>query len=396
MKIFGMVLNGTLALALFAGLSAQSAAQTAKIHGHVTNYTGVPQDSGMICLSTDGGLSPAYSFKVDAKGNYAGEAPAGAYTLIFRMPDTPPSQWIDVIHNVVLTAGADLEQNDDMSRQEFIDELPDETKKQLQDLKKQSASTQNQNGLVEAINRDMQQAFQDFKEADSARNLAAKELGKTANAGAIDAKAASIRTAKYTQIESLMQKDLQAVRNSGLTADETPLLENLGRAQIGLKKYDDAENAFKAILELQTKSGAPKTSVQANATAHLGEIYARTGKAAEAVAAFDSAAQLDAAHAGLYLRTEAMIFLETGNAEAQIAAADKMIQADAKDPVGYYVKANGLFKKAGIDPASKHYDLPDGCAEAYEKYLTLAPNGAYAAEAQSVLRRAEKSTKAAS
>jgi hypothetical protein len=53
-----------------------------------------------------------------------------------------------------------------------------------------------------------------------------------------------------------------------------------------------------------------------------------------------------------------------------------------------------MFKRAGIDPASKHYDLPDGCAEAYQKYLSLAPGGPYAAEAQSVLRRAAKATSA--
>jgi len=38
--------------------------------------------------------------------------------------------------------------------------------------------------------------------------------------------------------------------------------------------------------------------------------------------------------------------------------------------------------------------LPDGCSEAYQKYLALAPSGANAAEAQSVLRRAQKLTKA--
>jgi tetratricopeptide (TPR) repeat protein len=395
MKVSGLLLNGLLALSLVAVLPQHCTAQSAKIHGHVTHYTGVAQNAGIICLSSDGGLTPAFSFPVDAKGNYAGEAPAGAYTLIFRMPDTPAGEWIDLIHNVVLAPGADLEQNDDMSRQEFIDELPDETKKQLQDLKKQNASTRNQDSVVTTINGDLQQAFQDFKDADNARNVALRELGKAANPAALDAKAQSIRAPKYARIESLMHKDLQSFKDSGLSGDETPLLENLGRAQIGLKKYDAAEYVFKKILELQTASSSPSPAVQANANAHLGEIDIRTGKTAEAVTAFDTAAQLDAAHAALFLRTEAYLFLQEGNTEAQIAAADKAISADPKDPFPYYIRANGLFKNAGIDIASKHYDLPDGCAEAYQKYLALAPNGPYAAEAQSVLRRAEKSVKAA-
>ena len=135
--------------------------------------------------------------------------------------------------------------------------------------------------------------------------------------------------------------------------------------------------------------------MQANASAGLGEIYARTGKTAEAVTAFDIAVQLDAAHtASSISKPKLSVFLQAGNAEAQITEADKAIAADPKDPLPWYIKANGQFKKAGIDPNSKHYELPEGCAEAYQKYLTLAPTGPYASEAQSVLRRAEKTAKA--
>jgi tetratricopeptide (TPR) repeat protein len=310
------------------------------------------------------------------------------------MPDTPLGQWIDQIHNIVITAGGDVEQNDDMSRAEFINELPDETKKELEDLKKHNASVQEHGKLIKAINDDLQQAAQELKDADNARPAAIKELSKTANPVAIDAKAASIRTAKCSKVESLMQKDLKGLKDSGLAADETPLLEKLGRAQIGLKKYDEAERAYKRILELQTSAGSPQTAVQAVANAGLGEIYARTGKASESVAAYNTAVQLDPAHTLFYLKSEALIFLQEGNAEAQIAAAEKAIAADPKDPLSWYIKANGQFKKAGIDPASKHYDLPEGCAAAYQKYLNLAPGGPYAPEAQSVLRRSEKSTRA--
>lgn len=394
MKIFGVLLNGMLALSL-AAVAQQATAQAAKIHGHVTNYTGVAQNAGFICLSTDGGLTPSFSFPVNANGDYAGEAPAGKYTMIYRMPDTPPSQWIDVIHNVVLESGVDLEKNDDMSRKEFIDELPDEVKKQLEELKKQDASAPNQEKLVKTINDDLQRSAQDLKDADNARNAAIKELGKAASQAQIDEKVASIRAAKCAQVESLMQKDLLALKESQLAADETVLWEDLGRAQIGLKKYDDAERAYKKILEIQTAGGNPKPPVQAVANAGLGEIYARTGKSSDATKAFDLAVQLDPTRAGFYLKNEALVFLQSGNAEAQIAAAEQAIKADPRDPLPYYIKGNGLFKNAGIDPASKHYDLPDGCAEAYQKYLALAPNGPYAAEAQSVLRRAEKSTRAA-
>ena len=393
MNILKLVFYSVVAFSFSSLVAQQANAQSGKIHGRVINYTEEPLNSGFISLATDG-VTPAYSFPVDAKGNYSGEAPAGTYTLLYRMADTPLGQWIDQIRNVTIAPGTDLEQNDDMTRAEFINELPDETKKQLEDLKKHKAAAQNQESLVKTINDDLQRSFQDLKDADNARAAAAKELGKSAEPAQIDSKPASIRNAKYAQVEALLQKDLRALSASGLGGDETPLLENLGRAQTGLKKYDEAERTFKRILELQSASSAPNASIQANASAHLGEIYARSGKTAEALTNFDTAVQLDSVHAEFLLRTEASIFFQEGNVEAQIAAADKAIATDPKDPLPWYIRANGLFKRAGIDPASKHYDLPDGCAEAYQKYLTLSPGGSYAAEAQSVLRRAEKQVKA--
>lgn len=389
MKLSGLLLNGMLALSL--PLLAQ---QTAKIHGRVINFTGEPQPAGVICLSTDGGLSPAYTFQVDARGAYRGEAPAGAYTLIYRMPDTPPSMWIDRIMDIVLKAGQDLEQNDDMSRAEFINDLPDEQKKQLEELKKHGATGQNQDALVKTINADLAAAVEDLKASDNARSTALKLLGRTADPAAVNAKAAEIRKPKCADAETLMLKDLDLLKQAGVAADETSLWQNLGHAQIGLGKYPDAEKAYKHVLDIQAAAVGPNPAVQAAANAGLGEIYVRTGSAAEADKFFDLAAQFDAAHGAMYLRNEALIFLETGNSQAQIAAAEKIIKADPKDPLAWYIKANGLFKNAGIDPAAKHYDLPAGCAEAYQKYLNLAPNGSYAAEAQSVLRRAEKATKA--
>jgi hypothetical protein len=50
----------------------------------------------------------------------------------------------------------------------------------------------------------------------------------------------------------------------------------------------------------------------------------------------------------------------------------------------YYLKGQGLIVKATVDAAGK-YVLPPGCAEAYQKYLELAPNGPYAGEVKGIL-----------
>ncbi|MGA8740989.1 MAG: tetratricopeptide repeat protein [Terracidiphilus sp.] len=395
MKMFRLALYEVLALSLLPALAQQPASQMGRIHGHVTDYTGQSQPSGLICLSNDNGVTVAYTFPVDSHGNYAGQAPAGIYFLVYRMADTPPSLWIDAFNNITITVGKDLEQNDDMSRPEFIAELPDEQQKELEQLKKQSAVAQSQEQIVKTVNSDLNVAAQDLKDADAARSTAFRDLGKTAETAEIDAKAATIKSAKCAEVQSLMLKDLQSIKESGLSADETTLWENLGRAQAGLKKYDEAEKSYKHVLEIQMASRSPKPAVQALANAGLGEVYARTGKASEAANAFDLACQFDAAHAGTFLRDEALVFMQGGNAEAQITAAEKAIKADPGDALPYLIKANGLVKKSGIDLTAKHFDLPAGCAEAYQKYLSLAPNGPYASEAQGMLRRAEKGTKAA-
>ena len=99
----------------------------------------------------------------------------------------------------------------------------------------------------------------------------------------------------------------------------------MGQAQVGLKKYDEAEATYKKALELETASKKPNPAVQGLANSGLGEIYARTGKVPEANAAYDAAAKVNPPQAGFYLKNEAVIFFQINNADAQVAAADKAI-----------------------------------------------------------------------
>ena len=132
MKIFSSALIGMLASSLLPALAQQAAAQMGKIHGHVTNYTGQPQPTGLICLSTDNGVTCDLYISSGLPRKLCWRGGRGHILLVYRMPDTPPSLWIDAINNIAIIAGKDLEQNDDMSRQAFIDDLPDEQKKELE------------------------------------------------------------------------------------------------------------------------------------------------------------------------------------------------------------------------------------------------------------------------
>ena len=243
---------------------------------------------------------------------------------------------------------------------------------------------------------------------------AANKLVQEVNADVIAARAAN-REKRYADAEAIVVKD--TVSNPGLIP---PWIE-LGLAQLGLKKYTEAEASFKTALAINPSSpksqqdigfqrednpssthiGRTVTAASAIASeqtrppevtgildSSLGEVYIRTNRPAEAEAAFDAAAQANPAQAAFYLRNETIFFFQAGNLEAQLAAAKKAIAADPNAAVPYYFEGQALVSKATMDPATQKMVLPPDCADAYKKYLQLDPNGPYSADAKAILASA--------
>jgi len=375
---------GLVAIALLPAFAQTPApaGPAGKIHGHVTNPTGTSQTVGSVSLSTDGGRTSKYTFQVTSTGDYSGQATPGTYSVVFRQPDTPPDKMVDSIDNVKIVVDQDVLQDVDMSRKEFIDKLPAEQRKELEDIKKKNADALKANEVIKSLNNDLHTVSQDIKDADAATVTATQQLGAAASKADITAKADEIKTAKYTEIESLMLKD------SAAKPDASILWAQLGQAQVGLKKYDDAETTYKKVLELESASKKPNAGVQGLAESGLGEIYARTGKVPEANAAYDAAAKANPTQAGFYLKNETVIFFQMNNGDAQVAAAEEAIAVDPTQPLLYYLKGQGLVQKATVDAKTQRIVLPPGCAEAYQKYLELAPTGQFAAEVKGILDQA--------
>ena len=373
---------GVLAFALLPVFSQTPAGPTGKIHGRVINPTGEPQGSGSVSLSTDGGATLKYTFPVGADGSYAGEAAPGTYSVVYRAADTPEGKMVDMIRGVHVVADQDVLADVDMSRQEFIDKLPADQRKQLEELKKQNAEALQANKVINNLNNDLKLVNQNIHDAENARAQAIKELGASATRDAVEAKSNEIRTAKYNEILQLMSKD------TAVMPDQSILWADLARAQLGLKKYDEAEVNYKKAIELESASKKPKPEVLGAANAGLGEVYARQGKVPEAQAAFDAAAKSDPTRAAMHLRNEAVIFFQEKNSPAQVAAADEAIAADPNQAVLYYIKGQGLIMNATVDPKTNRIVLPGECEEAYQKYLALAPTGPYAAEVKGILDQA--------
>ena len=372
---------GVLGLALLPALAQTPApaSKTGKIHGHVTNPSGSSQTGGSVTFVGGSISGAAAKFPVDANGDFAAEVPPGSYKLVYRAAGTPEDKETDHIDNAKVLVGQDVLQDIDMTRKEYIDSLSPDQRKQLEELKKHNAEAMKANEVIKNINADIRQTTQDIKDADGAKATAAQTLGASASKADLDAKEAEIKTAKFTEIETMMVKDTAA------KADASILFGYLGQAEAGLKKYDQAEAAFKKAIEVDVASKKPNLSVQGLAQAGLGEIYARQGKIPEANAAYDAAAKLDPTRAGMYYKNEAVIFFQANNADGQAAAAQKAIDADPAQPIPYYLKGNALIQKTTLDEKTKKLVPPPGCLEAYQKYLDLQPTGTYAAEVKSIL-----------
>ncbi|WP_109486376.1 hypothetical protein [Occallatibacter savannae] len=253
--------------------------------------------------------------------------------------------------------------------------------------------------------------------------IVTKKESETVNAAIAEARKATAEK-RYADSEALMGKT--TTENPNLIL---PWLE-LGLAQLGDKKYPDAENSFKMALGIDPESlkrahsddfyqkpdapgvvaasatrasrntasggvvstGEARTpEVQGVAWASLGEVYAHEGKIPESQAAFDSAVKALPAQAAQYRHNEAVVFFQSGNPDAQLAAAEQAIALEPGRAANYYFKGQALVGKATLDSKSGKMLLPAGCAEAYQKYLQLEPKGPFSADAKGVLAAAGKS-----
>jgi hypothetical protein len=342
-------LNIWLALVVLALVPALAGAQdtTAKIHGHAQDPANAPIANAQVILSTDG-KTPLFTFTTDANGDYKGEGikPGDYFVTLFSAPgkaiDRPDKE-------VKFATGTDTLQDFDLSRADYVNKLSPEAKKQLEEAKAKNAEINKENQSVGKLNDLLKQARADNQ------------------------------AKKYDEAATLMQQ------GTTIKPDAAVLWLELGIAQTGLKKWDDATTSLKKALDLDTNSKKPNPEIEAADNNALGEVYANSNKIPDATASYDAAAKLQPANAAMYYTNETIVLSRTGQTDATIAAADKAIAADPKKPIPYYLKGQALIQKATVDPKTQKIVAPPGTAEAYNKYLELAPDGPMAPEAKSVL-----------
>lgn len=336
------LLSATLLMMAIPSLLAQ---ETGKVHGHVNDPLGTAIPNVQVKLSIDAQVK--YTFTTDANGDYQGNNVAvGTYSFTLY---NAKNQTVDQFANVKVVAGQDTAQDFDLSRPAYIAKMTPEQKKQLAEAKKKNAGIEAENAKIKNLNADLKKARQDNQNKN------------------------------YAEAEQLMTRDTTA------KPDAAVLWVELGKAQEGQKKLDAAETSFKKAVDLENAGKKPNADVEAAAQNALGELYADQGKVPESQAAYEAAVKEDPKNAAMYYGNEAIMMDRAGQVDATVAAADKAIAADPNKPIPYYLKGKSLITKATVDPKTQKITAPPGTAEAYQKYLDLAPDGPFANDAKAIL-----------
>jgi tetratricopeptide (TPR) repeat protein len=333
------------ALLVTVAAPALLAQNTAKVHGHVNDPLGSALTGVQVKLSTDG-QTAKYAFTTDDNGDYKGSgiAPGTYYFTLYNKQNQP----VDQVRDVLIAAGADKEQNFDLSRPDYIAKMSPEEKKAYEAAKEANAKISKENSQIKNLNADLKKARQDNADKN------------------------------YAEAEQIMSRD------AALKPDASVLWVELGRAQEGQKKYADAATSFQKAISADAATKKPSMDIEAAAENSLGEVMANLGKVQESQAAYDAAVKDDPKNAAMYYGNEAIMMDRLNQIDATVAAADKAIAANPNSPIPYYLKGKALINHATVDKSGKIV-APPGCAEAYQKYLELAPNGPFANDAKAIL-----------
>lgn len=357
--------NLSLSAATLVLASASVLAQTpapASVHGSINNAAGQPVKEGVVKLSTDRTSADdktrkyQYTGPVGADGSYKidGVAP-GDYVLFYQVND----KTVDYLEHVVLKSGDNIAANDDMTREDYLKHLSPEERKQIEEFKKKNADVSAANKQIGNLNTLLTKA---------------REEEKTNPQGAVD--------------------DMKQA--TAAKADEPVLWLEQGNAELALAKTDtdtskktqdftDATTAFQKAVDVNAASKKPNPAFAGAAYNGMGQAYGSTNKPKDATDAYDKAAQAEPTKAGMYYFNAAVTLKNAGQSDAAAEAADKAITADPTKADAYYIKGSSLIAKSTVDSKSGKILPPPGCAEAYNKYLELAPTGKFAPEVKEIM-----------
>ena len=355
-----------LALAAVLLFPLMAAAQNGRVNGQVMDRDGNPWVGVSVQIKSANGQT--FNLKTDKKGRFSqiGLSP-GIYTFILNAPSAG-------LKNYTEQRQIQTDQDNDVvfNFKEIIAQQsaahPEEEKKKQQEASQFSVMKGHVDAGVAA-----------FQEINTLR--------------------AQIRTAPADQKDAIQTKltaDYQTAINEFQAAEplvsakdtknHAIVLANLGQAYALAGKNDDAVNAFEKAVALnpQAPTYLNMSLAQANQAAALTDPAAATAKLADASGSCDKAAALDPTTTATCYKNIAIILSNKGDFKDAVAPLLKVTQANPKDAQAWYLLGSaytGLIdtKQEGNKMT---FIIPPGTADAYQKCISIDPNGPYAAQAK--------------
>src|SRR5580700_6730759 len=254
------------------------------------------------------------------------------------------------------------------------------------DLKKEAEKSAQGQGLSPEQLKQMQEAQEkQKKEVNTVKALNEKiaAAGAAMKAGDPDTAVATLTEA--TQLDAtrdvIWAQLADAYRGSGLK--QTDPAEKSKRLQEAVVDYQKAIEIKQKNIETSTKKDPDDNKRLAAYYNNLGEANGKAGKIDDAVKAYNQAAQMNPDGAAGYYYNSGAVLTNAGKIDDAIAAFDKSIAADPNKADAYYQKGVNLIGKATLQ--GDKMVAPPGTAEAFQKYLELAPTGPNADVAKQML-----------
>lgn len=168
----------------------------------------------------------------------------------------------------------------------------------------------------------------------------------------------------------------------------------LGDAQFNLAHYAQAADSYqKGIQVLQSNTAvdshdpssdpAKRKAGEGHMLTSLGNTYLKLHKNDDAIAAYTKAAAVDPNPAIAYFNLCATEY-NIGNTARAMDACDKALTTDPNKADAWFIKGSLLVAESKTDKSGKVI-APPATAEALNKYLELAPDGAHVNDVKQML-----------
>jgi tetratricopeptide (TPR) repeat protein len=254
------------------------------------------------------------------------------------------------------------------------------------DMKKRVAEQAKAQGVTPEQAKQEAESQENIKK----QNLTIKALnerivaaGASMKAGDFDAAIATLTEATQMDATRDVLWGLLGDAYRGSALKQTDPAEKAKRLQGAISDYQKAIELKQKALETAPKKDPDEVRRLAGYYNNMGEALGRTGKPDDAVKAYTQAAQLNHEGAAGYYFNAGAVLTNAGKADEANAAFDKCIAADPTRAEAYYQKGLNLLGKATLQ--GNKTVAPPGTAEAFQKYLEIAPTGPNAQNAKDML-----------